>query len=64
MFGNFLGYSEMHYFLCKDCWNSLLGIVWKIWATFIPTCGHTDGNMKVTALSIRRRATMEAKLLA
>ena len=34
MFGNFLGYSEKHYFLSKDCYNSFFGIVWKIWATF------------------------------
>jgi len=34
IFGNFLGYCEMHYFVNKNYHASFLGIVWKICATF------------------------------
>ena len=44
IFGNFLGYCEKHYFVSKNSCGSFWGIIWKIWATFNPTSGHTADN--------------------
>ena len=42
--GYYLGYCGKQYCLSKKCCGSFLDIVWKIWATFIPTSGHTGCN--------------------